>query len=218
MAYQEQFHDPWPMALPLAWVLGRVRRRPRSRHPPSRRRPGVPLQAGAVAGPAAVEGQGEPRSPSARSKFGVRRASRRASRGRAATPRGRAPNIGQQPDHRDECRGQQDQERVRVRQRQPQAADHGVGRRGRRRGRRPVAGAGEPGLFLVLLAAALVAMIWLLPKIWRGLKAVAARVRGWLGGTPDAPEPGATGRTDLADGDASFTLALDRGRPGDRPA
>jgi len=76
----------------------------------------------------------------------------------------------------------------------------------------------NPGLFLVLLAAALVAMIWLLPKIWRGLKAVAARIRGWLGGTPDAPEPSATNRTDLTDGDASFTLALDRGRPGDRPA
>ncbi len=76
----------------------------------------------------------------------------------------------------------------------------------------------NPGLFLVLLAVGLVAMIWLLPKIWRGLKAVAARVRGWLGGTPDAPEHAATGRTDLVDGDASFTLALDRGRPGDRPA
>jgi len=79
----------------------------------------------------------------------------------------------------------------------------------------------SPELFLVLLAIGMLLMIWLLPKIWRGLKAVYARIRGWLGGEPPAARPAAstdpTG-TRLADGDASFALSLGRGEPGDRPA
>lgn len=73
----------------------------------------------------------------------------------------------------------------------------------------------SPELFLVLLAMAILAMIWLLPKIWRGLKAVYARLRRWLGGEPEPTAAAAAGPshgTPPPDGDASFTLVLDRGR------
>lgn len=39
----------------------------------------------------------------------------------------------------------------------------------------------HPWLFLALLVVFVLLMIWLLPKVWRGIKAVARRVRGWLG-------------------------------------
>ena len=75
----------------------------------------------------------------------------------------------------------------------------------------------SPELFLVLIALSVLLMIWLLPKIWRGLKAVYRRVRDWFVG-----ESGRTGTVAPADdprtdGDASFTLALGRG-PEDRSA
>jgi hypothetical protein len=38
----------------------------------------------------------------------------------------------------------------------------------------------HPVLFLILLAAAIALVIWLAPKLWRGLKRVFARVRGWF--------------------------------------
>lgn len=38
-----------------------------------------------------------------------------------------------------------------------------------------------PVLFLVLLAVFIVAMIWLLPKIWRGIKALARRIGRFFG-------------------------------------
>jgi Domain of unknown function (DUF4126) len=38
-----------------------------------------------------------------------------------------------------------------------------------------------PWLFLLGLAVFIALMIWLLPKIWRGIKAVARRIGGWLG-------------------------------------
>ncbi len=38
----------------------------------------------------------------------------------------------------------------------------------------------HPVLFLVLLTAAIVLVIWLAPKLWRGLKRLFARVRGWF--------------------------------------
>src|SRR3546814_48491 len=47
----------------------------------------------------------------------------------------------------------------------------------------------SPGVFLVLMAAFVLLAIWLLPKIWRGLKAVYRKVRGWLGGKADEPAP-----------------------------
>ena len=41
-----------------------------------------------------------------------------------------------------------------------------------------------PVLFLVLLAVFIVGMIWLLPRIWRGIKTIANTVAGWLGRAP----------------------------------
>ena len=38
----------------------------------------------------------------------------------------------------------------------------------------------HPVLFLVLLAAAIALVIWLAPKLWRGLKRMIARVHGWF--------------------------------------
>lgn len=42
----------------------------------------------------------------------------------------------------------------------------------------------HPLAFLVLLTVIVALMIWLLPKIWRGIKRLAACLRRWLG-TPD---------------------------------
>ena len=47
----------------------------------------------------------------------------------------------------------------------------------------------NPWLFLGLLAVFLVLVVWLLPKIWRGIKALARRVRGFFGGQKDVPVP-----------------------------
>jgi hypothetical protein len=48
----------------------------------------------------------------------------------------------------------------------------------------------NPWLFLVLLALFFALALWLLPKIWRGLKRVAAFLRRKLGsGEPEAVEP-----------------------------
>ncbi len=40
----------------------------------------------------------------------------------------------------------------------------------------------HPVLFLVLLAVFIALIVWLAPKIWRGVKFVYGRVRRWLGG------------------------------------
>jgi len=73
----------------------------------------------------------------------------------------------------------------------------------------------NPVLFLVLLALVVVAMVWLLPKIWRGVRLLYARIRRWLGGAPIAagPPPAAAG----PDGPAAFRLRLGRGNA-DPPA
>ena len=42
----------------------------------------------------------------------------------------------------------------------------------------------NPVLFLALLVILIIAAIWLLPKIWRGIKMLFNKVRGWLGGKP----------------------------------
>ena len=48
-----------------------------------------------------------------------------------------------------------------------------------------------PWLFIAGLVVFVLLAIWLLPKIWRGLKRVFARLRGWLGGADEpAPAPG----------------------------
>ena len=44
----------------------------------------------------------------------------------------------------------------------------------------------HPVVFLIGLAGFVALMIWLLPRIWRGLKAVAAWVRRKLGRAPGA--------------------------------
>jgi hypothetical protein len=40
----------------------------------------------------------------------------------------------------------------------------------------------HPTLFVVLMFVFIVLLIWLLPKLWRGIKLVFAKVRGWFGG------------------------------------
>ena len=55
----------------------------------------------------------------------------------------------------------------------------------------------HPWLFLALLVVAILLMAWLLPRIWRGIKAVAAKLAALFGtraGSPALPEP-----TDTAD-------------------
>jgi hypothetical protein len=37
---------------------------------------------------------------------------------------------------------------------------------------------------LVVLALLVILMLWLIPRVWRLLRALAAKVRGWFGGTP----------------------------------
>lgn len=39
----------------------------------------------------------------------------------------------------------------------------------------------HPALFLILLVAFLIAIIWLLPKLWRGIKMLFNKVKGWFG-------------------------------------
>jgi hypothetical protein len=62
----------------------------------------------------------------------------------------------------------------------------------------------HPVLFIVLLVLFIALVIWLLPKIWRGIKAVFRRIRGWFGGRP-AQTPPDTRRDagDSADGGGS---------------
>ena len=40
--------------------------------------------------------------------------------------------------------------------------------------------------FIVALSCFIVLMVWLLPRLWRGIRAVGQKVRGWFGGTPKA--------------------------------
>lgn len=48
-----------------------------------------------------------------------------------------------------------------------------------------------PWLFLALLALFIVLVIWLLPKLWRGVRTVLAKLGRWLGGgAGDPPPPG----------------------------
>lgn len=47
----------------------------------------------------------------------------------------------------------------------------------------------HPVLFLVLLGAFLVLLVWLLPRLWRGIKGLAARIGRWFGKEPPAAPP-----------------------------
>lgn len=40
----------------------------------------------------------------------------------------------------------------------------------------------HPTLFVILMVVFIVVLIWLLPKLWRGIKLLFAKIRGWLGG------------------------------------
>jgi len=46
----------------------------------------------------------------------------------------------------------------------------------------------HPGIFMVFLVVFILLLIWLIPKLWRGIKKVAGIVGGWLGiGTSSPP-------------------------------
>jgi hypothetical protein len=45
----------------------------------------------------------------------------------------------------------------------------------------------HPVLFLILLAVFIALVIWLAPKIWRGVKKVCAKIRSWFSGKSDDP-------------------------------
>lgn len=47
----------------------------------------------------------------------------------------------------------------------------------------------HPVLFIVLLLAFIALVAWLAPKIWRGIKRVCSKIRGWFTGTPNEMEP-----------------------------
>lgn len=46
----------------------------------------------------------------------------------------------------------------------------------------------HPTLFIVLMLLFIILLIWLLPKLWRGIKLLFAKIRGWLGGKKTVPQ------------------------------
>ncbi len=50
----------------------------------------------------------------------------------------------------------------------------------------------HPVLFIILLVAFIALVIWLAPKIWRGVKKVGAKIRGWFGGRSSINDVAAT--------------------------
>ncbi|MFZ0488170.1 MAG: DUF4126 domain-containing protein [Arenicellales bacterium] len=50
----------------------------------------------------------------------------------------------------------------------------------------------HPVLFLILLAVFIALVIWLAPKIWRGVKKVVTKIRGWFGGKNELVAAGAS--------------------------
>lgn len=42
----------------------------------------------------------------------------------------------------------------------------------------------HPWLFLALLVLFVILLVWLLPRLWRGIRALLRRIRGWLPGGP----------------------------------
>ena len=48
----------------------------------------------------------------------------------------------------------------------------------------------HPWVFLVLLVLFVLLLIWLLPRIWRGIKFVFRKIRGFFSGDrPELPKP-----------------------------
>ena len=69
----------------------------------------------------------------------------------------------------------------------------------------------HPLVFLGLLGVFIILMIWLLPKIWRALKAVYRKLQSLFGGKPSVaadPPPKASG-TSAASAEPGFALSLD---------
>ncbi|MCB1670151.1 MAG: DUF4126 family protein [Gammaproteobacteria bacterium] len=66
----------------------------------------------------------------------------------------------------------------------------------------------HPVLFLILLAVFIVLVIWLLPKIWRLLKAIFRKLGSWLGlvNRQAAPGPALTPETSALDGELTGQL------------
>lgn len=50
----------------------------------------------------------------------------------------------------------------------------------------------HPVLFLVLLAVAVLVMAWLLPRLWRAVKALFRKLASFFGGSKPTPDPSAT--------------------------
>ena len=69
----------------------------------------------------------------------------------------------------------------------------------------------HPIVFLVALGAFILLMIWLLPKIWRALRAVYRKLQSLFGGKPAAaqenPAQGTAGTVNTP-AEASFSLSL----------
>ncbi len=76
----------------------------------------------------------------------------------------------------------------------------------------------HPWVFVGLLVAFVLLMIWLLPKIWRGIKAVARTIGRWVGRTPE-PAAATSGAGPAADrevgapGGITLSLPSDRDEP-----
>ena len=47
----------------------------------------------------------------------------------------------------------------------------------------------HPAIFLILLILFLLALCWLLPKVWRGLRAVFRKIAALFGQRPENPSP-----------------------------
>lgn len=64
----------------------------------------------------------------------------------------------------------------------------------------------HPVLFIVLLVVFIGLVIWLAPKIWRGVKRVFAKIRSWFSGRKDEEpvvgQPSAEAQADRAGGDS----------------
>lgn len=68
----------------------------------------------------------------------------------------------------------------------------------------------NPVLFLILLVVFIALAIWLLPKIWRGIKLLFAKIRQWLGGETAVDEQQAFNEQVLAEQVNDNLQKLDR--------
>ena len=70
----------------------------------------------------------------------------------------------------------------------------------------------HPNLFLALLVLFIIAMIWLLPKIWRGVRALARHLASWLRA---GDGPARSDRAPERDPQLRFSLSPPPPKPGD---